>query len=336
MNRSDSQLILRDIPIFLWVFGLIFAAVGALIFFDSGRQPVIAAIFVAIGLGALLFTSLLTITADRITRTLTLEYRSALLHTLKQVPFDEIAGFNLEHSARGNRSTYRVALLQKDGRVVPLRSYYSTGCRRKERQVGRLRDFVGIHTPQPPVAEIRETNGVRWQIQPIPVGDSTRTRWYSPDFKIPGVFLFLAQKSEGQATGGFLASLGSLFLKQALSSYGFQADDTPGLDQASTLAPLDPALEPHFMAFTNNPSAARQLLNSRAVMPLADWAGRYPLKQFRMGSRFSQLVMLFGPNGVYLATLTPLQPDQVNELAALGAELVKSQSDSRRYLCSES
>ena len=69
-------------------------------------------------------------------------------------------------------------------------------------------------------------------------------------------------------------------------------------------------------------------------MPLADWAGRYPLKQFQKGSRFSQLVILFSPNGVYLTTLNLLQPDQVNELAALGVALVKSQSSGRESVSS--
>jgi hypothetical protein len=334
MNRNDSQLVLHDIPIFLWVFGLIFAGVGAFILFQGERAPAVALILVAFGLGALLFTSALTITADRITRTLKLEYRSALLQTFKQVSFDDIAGINVERGVSRNQGAYRAVVTRKDGQVIPFRSYFSSGSRRKERQASQLRDFIGVQAPQSHVAEIRETNGVHWQIQPMAVGGSTRTRWYSPDFKTPGVFLFVAQKVQGQATGGFLASLGSMFFRQAISMYGFQADDTPGLDQAATLAPLDPALEPHFMAFTSDPASARQMLNSRAVVPLADWAGRYPLKQFKMGSRSGQLVMLFGPNGAYLATLNLLQPDQVNELAALGVELVKSQGSSRGHLSS--
>ena len=160
---------------------------------------------------------------------------------------------------------------------------------------------------------------------------STKARWFSPDFKTEGVFLLVAQKAEGQASQGLLASLGSMIFKHTLSVFGFQTDDTPGLDQAATLAPLDPALESHFMALTNNPDSARQMLNSGTVMPLANWAQRYPLKQFQKGSGSSQLVVLFGPNGVYLATLNLLQPGQVDELAAMGAELVKSQHGSCGY-----
>jgi hypothetical protein len=82
------------------------------------------------------------------------------------------------------------------------------------------------------------------------------------------------------------------------------------------------------MAYTNSPASARQLLNSKTVMQLADWAGRYPLKQFQKGSPKGQLMTLFGPKGVYLATLNLTQPSQAYELVTLGVELVKGQSSS--------
>ena len=336
MNRNDAQLVLHDIPVLLWVLGLIFAAVGALITYEGGQAWAMGLIFGAFGLGALLFTSFLTITADRITRTLKLEYRSALRHTVKQVSFDDIAGLNVERSVSRNRGTYQVVVTRKDGQVIPFRSYSSSGSRSKERQASRLRDFIGIQALErtPAAAELHETDGVHWQIQSMAVSGSARTRWYSPDFKTSGVFLFVAQKASGQATGGFLASLGSMFFRQSLSMYGFQAEDTPGLDRAAALAPLDPALESHFMAFTNDPASARQMLNSRTVMLLADWAGRYPLKQFQKGSGSGQLVMLFGPNGAYLVMLNLLQPDLVKELAILGVELVKSQGCNREPISS--
>jgi hypothetical protein len=345
MNRNDAQLVLHDIPIFLWFFGLIFAGVGALMFFESGQATAWALVMAAIGLGFLLFSSALTITADRITRTLKLEYRSAFRHTVKQVSFDEIAGIDVERSIGNNRATYRVAAMRKDGQVIRFRASSSSGSRKKERQAGQLRDFIGVRgfdaspaglfyaAHQVHAGEIRETNGVRWQILP-PAMSPTGTRWHSPDFKIPGVFLFVAQKAEGQATGGFLASLGSLMFRKALSIQGFKAEDTPGLEQAGPLAPLDPALERHFMAFTNNPASALKTLNPRTIAPLAAWAGRYPLKQLKMGSRFSQLVVLFSPNGIYLNTSDLLQPDQIDELTALGAALVKSQGGSRESVSS--
>jgi hypothetical protein len=333
MNSDGSKLVLRDIPIALYLFGLVFAGVGGFGFYQSGQAMLL--IFFAVGLGFLLLTSVLTITADRITRTLRLESRSVLLYKVKQISFDDIAGIGVERVSGRSNYTYRVVLKRKDGQLIPLRSSSSSGAGGKERQAGKLRDFIGVpafdSSPaaityaalQSYIDTIHETNGVHWQIQPV-----GSARWHSSDLKTPGVFLCLAQKSEGQDPRGFLASLGSMIFKKVLSSH-FQADDTPGLDQVVTLAPLDPILEPHFMAFTNAVAPARQMLNSRAAALLADWASRHPLRQFHKPSDFGQLTILFGPNGVYLTPMNPLQPNQVGELAALGTELVKSQATGR-------
>jgi hypothetical protein len=344
MNGQSSAFVLRDVPVFLWIFGLIFLGVGLLIIFAGGPPAIIALIMIAVGLGILLFTSVLTITADRLTRTLKLELRSVLRHTLIQVPFDEIIGINVERSIssgrRGSSYVYRLTLLRKDGQVVPFRSYSSSGRNKKERWASQLREVIGIQNTNrtPPgklplelsqASEIHETNGIRWQIHPLTTQGAsapTGARWYSPDIKTPGVFLFLAQKAEGQASGGFLASLGKMFIRQALSFHGFQPEDTPGLDQAITLESIDPAIERHFIAYTNSPDWARRLLNSTVVSQLANWAGRYPLKQLQSGSHYCQVMTLFGPNGVYVATLNLLQSSQAYELVSLGVELVKSQS----------
>src|SRR5690348_13253284 len=127
MDNNDSQLVIRDTPIGLWLFGAVFAGMGAFFFFQAGRQAVFTLIFVAIGLGVLLFSSALTITADRLTRTLSLEYRSVLRHNIKQIPFDEIASISVERRTSRNKGrtsyTYRVVLTRKDGQVIPFRSY---------------------------------------------------------------------------------------------------------------------------------------------------------------------------------------------------------------------
>lgn len=82
MQQNDSKLLIRDVPIFQWVFGVLFAGVGILVI-DQGGSPVLGGIFAAVGVGFLLFSSVLTITADRMTRTLKLDSRSAFRHTLK-------------------------------------------------------------------------------------------------------------------------------------------------------------------------------------------------------------------------------------------------------------
>lgn len=341
MQHNDSQLMIRDVPIFQWVLGILFASVGTLVI-NQGGPPVFGGFFAAIGTGFLLFSSTLTITADRIARTLKLDYRTALRHTWKQVPFDEIDGINVERKVSGSKGgfTYRLTLLRKDGQVIPFRSYSSSGWKGKERRAGQLREFLGIQDSNRIPAGIlpaelsratenHETDGVHWRIQPMYTAGSsapTGVHWHSPDFKTPGIFLFVAQKAEGQPSRGFLASLGSMFIRQALSLHGFSPEDTPGLEQTVPLALLEPALERHFMAYTNSPSSAHQLLNFRVAAQLAAWAARYPLKQSQKGSGYGQVMILFGPNGVYLVTLNLLQLNQAHELVSLGVELVKSQS----------
>jgi hypothetical protein len=336
MNSSDSRLVLRDIPILNFSLGLVFAVFGGYVVYQGG--PVIMLLFLAIGLAFLLFSSVLTITADRITRTLKLDYRAALRHSRKEFSFDEIAGISIQ-SVRGSKggNTFRVVLKGKDGQLIPFRSSSSTGSRGKERLAAKLRDFIGVPGFDSSPAGMtyaalasytgksQETDGVQWIIQPIGTA-----RWNSPDFKTPGLFLCITQKAEGQASGGFLASLGSMIFKKLLSNQ-FQPNDTPGLDHAIALGPLDSALERHFMAFSNDPDAARQMLNSKVAILLADWAGRYPVRQLQKMSIFGPLTILFCPSGVYLVPTEPLQPNQVNELAVLGAALVKSQGDSHAH-----
>jgi len=340
MQQIDSRLVIRDIPVLQWVLGLLFAGVGTLVV-TQGGPLVFGGVFAAVGVGFLLFGSVLTITADRLTRTLKLDCRSALRHTSKQVSFNEIDGINVERSAAPRRGfVYRLTLLRKDGQVIPFRSYGSSGWKGMERRAGQLREFLGIQDSNripagilpaelSRAAETHETNGVHWRIQPMYTASSsapTGARWHSPDFKTPGIFLFVAQKAEGQSSRGFLASLGGMFIRQALTLHGFSPEDTPGLERAEPLAPLEPALERHFMAYTNAPSSAQRLLNARVAAQLADWAARYPLKPSQRGSGNGQLMTLFGPNGVCLATLNLSRPDQAHELVSLGAELVKSQS----------
>lgn len=340
MKLNEAQLVIHDVPLGLWLFGAAFAGIGVLIVLEGGPPLLIALVFVAVGLGLILFSSALKITADRATRTMKLEYRSLLLRRLKEVPFDDVAGINVERTTGGRRgTTYRLTLLRKDGQVVPFRSSSSSGWKKKEHWAVQLREFIGIQdsncTPPgmlPPelsqAGKVHETDGIHWQIQPMfaySANAPTGARWHSPDFEAKGAFLFVAQKAEGQSSGGFLALLGKKFIKQALLLHGFQPEEMPGLEQAGFLSPLDPALEPHFMAYTSSPESARQLLNWKTVAQLAGWAARYPMKQLQSGSRYCQLMTLFGPNGVYLATMHLLQPSQAHELISLGVELVKAQ-----------
>jgi hypothetical protein len=177
-----------------------------------------------------------------------------------------------------------------------------------------------------PNEAVRVTDGVHWQLQSIGIGGAPGTRWFSSNLKTQAGFLFIAQKVAGQSQPGFLASLNKALYKQSLALYGFDNFDTPDLPSAKTY-PLPPAVDTHFMALTSNEAEARQLLNPWAQKPLANWGTRYPLKQFQTQSdtRFSQIVILFSPNGLHIATPGVLKPDQAEEISMLGVELIKAQ-----------
>lgn len=338
MQSGDSELVIRDYPIVPWFLGVVFAGMGFLIL--GARGPwAFGGVFAAVGLGLLLFSRVAVARADGTTRMLTLDSRSAVRSTRTQIPFDEIDGINVERRVSGGKSgyTYRITVLRKDGQIIPFRPSTSSGWKGKERRAARLREFLGIQESNrvpsgvlpeglSRAAEVHETDGVRWTSQPMFTATAsapTGMRWHSGDFKTTGAFLFVAQKAERQSSGGFLASLGSLFIRQALSLHGFKPEDTPGLERAVALAPLNPSLEDHFMAYTNSPAPARALLDSNTAGLLADWAERHPMGQGLGGSGAGQLMTLLGPNGVSLATLNLSEPSQAHELVSLGVGLVK-------------
>jgi hypothetical protein len=122
-----------------------------------------------------------------------------------------------------------------------------------------------------------------------------------------------------------MAALSKTLFQQSISLYGFKGDDVPNVAQAEMIASVSPELDAHFTAFTNLQTEARQILNPWMQRPLADWGQHYPLKQFQTKGGIAQLVVLFSPNGVYLAKMGVLQPEQVEELTALGVEMVKTQ-----------
>lgn len=78
------------------------------------------------------------------------------------------------------------------------------------------------------------------------------------------------------------------------------------------------------MALTISPGEATQLLNPWTQTPLTAWGERYPLQQFQSNSRFTQIVILYNPNGIHIAALRILPQDKLDELTRLGLELVKA------------
>jgi hypothetical protein len=234
----------------------------------------------------------------------------------------------------------------KDGQSIPFHGYYSSGIAAKKKTIQKLQAFLNLSPEPEPVAqqfipsnpalippiglsaeEEHLTDGVHWRIQQASFTSGSIMRWFSPDVKTSSGFLYLVQKVTGQKTlaEGLLGSASKFFLEQSMKLYGFGPEETPGLDQATLLEPLIPALEPNFAGLTSNLDEARQIITPWLSAPLADWAARFPLKTFQAGQVFGQLVVLFSPAGVYLATLGNPIPEALDELTTLGVQVVKSQ-----------
>jgi hypothetical protein len=368
---ESERLTFRDFPFGQWTTGL--GTIAAAVFFFTrgvGSANYMALLLAIVGLLLLFLPTALTITADKSTGTFTLRYGLFIPRSVKVIPFTEIKTIHVDaqtsrrHTKQGGNSrrvtSYCLQVVKKDGTTVPFRGYYSDEFVLKDLRAKKLRAFIGLEeafdeTPmgilsggpkiaQPILAQqqaaltgdnaqIRETSGVKWQLQTLALGATPLTRWFSEDFKIPGTFLFVTQKVQGQKTlygDGFMASLGKTLFKQVFSMFGFSGNDIPDVELANVFGPLDPSLESNFSAFTDEPNSAKQLLNPWVQIPLTQWAQKYPLKQAQSKARFGQISIMYCPTGTYIATLGALSPDQVDELAALGAELVKAQGGSRK------
>ena len=354
----DQELKLRDYPFIAWIVGFAGIGWGGYAFISTLPAFNFNALFAAgVGLLFLIFTYALNVTADKQTGMLTLDYRSIFHHSVKEVPLNQIRSIHVDRSRTrsskgGTSTTYRVEAILKNGEVVPFRSYHTGNLFKHQKWANELRAFLNLsegfdETPQGLFqaakqaggmvaksqqeamtgsnSQLHRADGVNWQLQSFGMGGAPGTRWFSPDFKTQGSFLFLAQKVAGQSSTGFLASLGKSLFKQSIALYGFDTSDTPNLDQADTYASLSATLDTHFMAYTSNQAEAQQILNPWIQQPLAEWGAKYPLQQFQSGARFSQIVVLFSPNGVYIATLGTLPPDKLDEVTRLGVELVKAQ-----------
>jgi hypothetical protein len=357
MDVSDKQKVI-DLPINTWISGLVFLAIALWLLTQEPDQPYLTLVPGGLGLLILLTARIKEITVDRAGAQLVIRSIGPIPGRKVEIPLSEVLGVDVEStrssSSRSNRPTYRVVIRRRDGSTVALRNYYSSGRNAKDKKANEIRALLGLGTVEPdpaglfglasqlsqqvnreqqealtgPQAQEHVTDGVRWYLQTRSAGGTGITRWFSPDVKYPGGFLYLAQKVAGQksAGGGLFGGISSMLFRQSLSLYGFLGEDTPGLEAAGLLANPDPRLDPHFMGLTSDQTLARQTLSPWVIAPLADWAQRYPMETLSSENVFNQLAVLFSPKGMYLATLGTLIPEAVEELTALGVELVKAQS----------
>jgi hypothetical protein len=350
MDAGQTSLTIRDYPWPAWISGSMLFLGGLFAISIMSTYPYMGIAFLVVGSVLLLVSSILTVTADHMAGILTLRYRSLFWGSSKQIPLSEITAIKLECSSSSDSgTTYRIVLVCQDGQVTPFHSYYSSGRASKQSRVDQLRSFLGvggqddetavsIFSGLPAVQQAQQalssseseehvTDGVHWKLQTVSMGTQSLTRWFSPDCKSSSGFLMLAQKVDGQKTmaGSLLGGVGKFLLQQLTHLYGFGPQDVPALETSDTLEPLDSQLEPHFSALASDPAAARAVLNPWACVPLADWANRYPLKSIQKPGLFGQLVVLYSPQGIYIASLGTFIPEAVDELTALGVALVKAQ-----------
>jgi hypothetical protein len=354
MDNRSNELVIREFPFLQCLFGFILIGISIFTYQSKPDQITVPIITAVLGLLMFALAAILIVKADRATGTLTIQRNSLLRRFKREIPLSDIFAIQLEHSlsssdsSSGRTSVYRIVVVTKNQEVIPFRNSFSSGQWTKEAKAKKLREFLGVSGEDlslvsliktasgQAVTEFKEeqeaitgdqetekvTDGIRWKLETRAMGGTPVSRWFSPDFSLDGNFLYLTQKMQGQdSQGGLMAMMGKMLIKTSLSLYGFAGDLTPGLDSGEVLTPLDPQLDPHFMAFTSWPDGAQQLLNSWATLPLVKWAGKYPLTK----GNSNQMAVLFCPQGVYLATMGLVNPEFLQELTSLGVELVKAQ-----------
>ncbi len=354
----NQQFTIREYPIALWLTAFALLAGGGYSFYQIPGQWVVLAATCVLALLILLLSSVLTVSADKLSGTVTISQFSPLRRQARIIPIQDIASIHVEQSSSSEdtSSTYRIVVTLNGGEIIPFRSYYSSGFAAKGEKARKLRDFLGVGGEDQRQGNISDTfsgmaqqayretvalfadspseerlvKGARWLVQNVTHHGTSITRIRSDEFKWPG-FLYLAQKGNNQhfaKSGPFAALMKSLF-QQSIGIYGFTPEDTPNREFGETLVSLDPRLDAHFTAFTSDPERAPRLLNLQATTSLVEWAERHPIKMLTAGDKPGQLVILFSPNGLFLGSLGALDDDQINQMAGLGTELIRAQEYTR-------
>lgn len=347
MNASPSDITLHDRPIVFWLFGASMLAGAVYAFTRAPAQWILIGILALFGLGLLLMPAI-SVSADRTTRTLTISRHSLIRKSQQEIAFGEIAGISVSYrlDREDNSRTYRVEIALHNGEIAPLRSAYTSGHKRKDEQAQQLRAIIGIGEgvantlPQTfDAANLQQqfqqqqeeisgeqgieniTRGVRWRFETLAFSSAPLSHWRSPDFQLPDSFLFLAQKTPEQAMlPNWLQSATNLLFKQSMLVYGFGEGDSPDIATATPIE-LPERLRPYFLAYGDEPERAGQLLSAWVISPLVEWAHKYPLTQQNVGS---QIVLHIGPKGLSLRTIGLSNPEYLDELTALGVELVRA------------
>jgi hypothetical protein len=359
MNDFDSGnlLVFVSRPFISWIMAGILA-MCAIFFFFQGGISLISVVLLVISLLIVLLSPVTTITADRFMRVLKQTSRSVLINKSVEIPFGEIANFDIEttrvHSSkRGYRTNFRLAVIKTNGEHVPLEAMYSSYYDEKARKARALSQFLNLPgwedkptnlfqtamqsqveaTAIPALAKEGVTSGVTWKISVHTVGGKPVTRWISEDYTCPGSFLLISQKpanSQSFGGGGLLGNLMTMVYQQVLGMYGFLPSDTPGFATASAVPTNDPRFDKNFGTLSNDANFGHSLLNTWTIAPFVNWAAKYPMKTVTSNDQVGQLAVLYSPRGVQACILGSLPATEFDELIAIGVDAVRAQGGGKQ------
>ena len=139
---SPEKIIFREYPIWIWFIGALVLTVAAMtaISGTSVLGPIVASL---IGSLFIAFASILTVTVDYDQGNLNLHYRSLRRLSTKVFPLSEVCLVEVVEDDERERM-YRIELILQSGEVVPLRSFYSVGKRRKKRRAERILTAIQV------------------------------------------------------------------------------------------------------------------------------------------------------------------------------------------------
>lgn len=330
---------------------------GLWLFFSLFAPWWVGGIFFLCGVALVVFVPVVTVFVDRGRGLLVIERLSLTGKVVQEIPTDQIASVYVDQRVSsdedGTSYTYRVVLVLDNGEEVPLRKSSSSGRKQKVRWADAIREEIGVSGVDEDRLSIREgleqafalnpiqdqeekigiapgvqeSNGVHWQLETFNYASASQGapvhRWSSTDIDTPNDFVFIVQKVEGMGEQRGLMKLAGKFLfKTSMQMYGFDESFAPGLQNAKIVENVDKRLAENYFVYTSNPVLARQLLNPWMVMPLVSWSARYELRP--RDQEMHQLAVLFSPYGLYVSQLGQLDQAEVDELIALGVELVRA------------
>ena len=358
-NDSSSSVILKEYPVWVWVFGAFLIGMAVMLYVAS-QAMVPALVLFLMGIAIVVFlASIETVSVDRFRRVLTISHRSLLRNQSQDFPFQDIADFEVEASrqrtsGRHRTVNYRLVLVRTNGEKVPVQAAYTSNYNDKAQKAKLICGSLNLPgwqdkstnivqaalqaqramTAQPQQTQSGNTAGVSWSLEVHSLRQPQVTRWVSTDFTCPGKFLLVAQKPKGSparvGTNSLMGNLAQLVYQQILGMYGFLPGDTPGLESATALSPLDAGFDQSFATLTSDPVAGRELLNPWSLRPLLTWAERHPLRTVSTGAQAGQLAVLYSPRGLQVAVLGGLDPKSTEEIIEVGAALVKAQGAGQR------